>query len=66
MTIALSQFARNLSVETAFTVYSDFENYAGGVYKHVSGSSVGGHAVKIVGWGVDKGTKYWKDEEPNQ
>jgi len=47
-------------VETAFTVYSDFENYAGGVYKHVSGSAAGGHAVKIVGWGVDNGEKYWK------
>merc|ERR1712087_980849 len=47
-------------VETAFTVYSDFENYAGGVYHHVSGSPAGGHAVKIVGWGVQDGTQYWK------
>jgi len=47
-------------VETAFTVYSDFENYAGGIYHHVSGSMAGGHAVKIVGWGVESGTKYWK------
>jgi len=47
-------------VETAFTVYSDFENYAGGVYHHVSGSMAGGHAVKMVGWGVDAGVKYWK------
>jgi len=47
-------------VETAFTVYSDFEDYAGGVYQHTTGSSVGGHAVKIVGWGVDSGTAYWK------
>lgn len=48
-------------VETAFTVYSDFENYAGGVYKHVSGSAVGGHAVKIVGWGNDPiAGNYWK------
>jgi cathepsin B len=47
-------------VETAFTVYSDFENYAGGVYQHKTGQPVGGHAVKIVGWGVDGGVKYWK------
>jgi len=47
-------------VETAFTVYSDFENYAGGVYKHTTGEPVGGHAVKIVGWGTDSGTDYWK------
>merc|ERR1711998_758751 len=47
-------------VETAFTVYTDFENYAGGIYHHVSGSMAGGHAVKIVGWGVESGAKYWK------
>merc|ERR1712072_825716 len=47
-------------VETAFTVYSDFENYAGGIYHHVSGGMAGGHAVKMVGWGVEGGEKYWK------
>jgi len=47
-------------VETAFTVYSDFEDYAGGIYHHVSGSMAGGHAVKFVGWGVENGEKYWK------
>jgi len=47
-------------VETAFTVYSDFENYDGGIYHHVSGSSVGGHAVKIVGWGEENGVNYWR------
>ena len=47
-------------VETAFSVYSDFENYAGGVYTHQTGSLAGGHAVKFVGWGVDNGVKYWK------
>jgi len=47
-------------VETAFTVYSDFENYAGGIYKHVTGEVAGGHAVKMVGWGVENGQKYWK------
>jgi C1A family cysteine protease len=47
-------------VETAFTVYSDFANYVSGIYHHVSGSVEGGHAVRIVGWGVDGGNKYWK------
>lgn len=47
-------------VEVAFTVYSDFENYASGIYQHKSGGQVGGHAVKMVGWGVDDGVKYWK------
>jgi len=47
-------------VETAFTVYMDFASYTSGVYKHVSGGMEGGHAVRIVGWGVDSGAKYWK------
>jgi len=46
--------------ETAFTVYSDFEDYESGVYQHTVGKKAGGHAVKIVGWGVDNGVKYWK------
>jgi len=47
-------------VETAFTVYQDFENYVSGVYKKTSSTVLGGHAVRIVGWGVDGSTKYWK------
>ena len=53
----------NGPVEVAFTVYSDFEQYTGGVYQHVSGDELGGHAVKILGWGVDNTTgspvPYW-------
>merc|ERR1712216_864777 len=47
-------------VETAFTVYTDFANYVSGIYSHVKGGVEGGHAVRIVGWGVDGGNKYWK------
>lgn len=36
------------------------ENYVSGVYHHVSGQALGGHAVKITGWGVDNGVDYWK------
>mmetsp|Transcript_12387 Transcript_12387/g.16690 ORF Transcript_12387/g.16690 Transcript_12387/m.16690 type:complete len:364 (+) Transcript_12387:98-1189(+) len=46
-------------VETAFTVYSDFEDYVSGIYQHTSGSYAGGHAVTFTGWGVENGTKYW-------
>merc|ERR1711933_13027 len=47
-------------MEVAFTVYSDFENYASGIYHHVTGAMAGGHAVKVVGWGVEDNVKYWK------
>ena len=30
-----------------------------GVYQHVSGSALGGHAIKILGWGEEDGTPYW-------
>ncbi|CAB3397527.1 unnamed protein product [Caenorhabditis bovis] len=46
-------------VEAAFTVYEDFYQYKSGVYVHTTGASLGGHAVKIVGWGVDAGVPYW-------
>lgn len=47
------------TVTTAFSVYEDFETYEGGVYQHETGKYLGGHAVKMVGWGVDNGTPYW-------
>lgn len=46
-------------VEAAFTVYNDFLTYKSGVYRHTSGAALGGHAIKIVGWGVENGTPYW-------
>lgn len=30
-----------------------------GVYQHVTGSELGGHAIRILGWGVENGTPYW-------
>ena len=37
-------------VTVHFEVFSDFYSYHSGVYKHVSGSSEGWHAVAFVGW----------------
>ncbi|VDO19293.1 unnamed protein product [Heligmosomoides polygyrus] len=28
-------------------------------FTHTAGKPQGGHAVKIIGWGVQNGTKYW-------
>jgi C1A family cysteine protease len=47
------------SVQVAFTVYADFPTYKSGVYKHTSGSELGGHAVAIIGYGTDNGQAYW-------
>lgn len=46
-------------VASAFTVYSDFENYDGGIYQHTTGTMAGGHAIEIVGWGIEDGVKFW-------
>jgi len=43
----------------AFTVYEDFPAYKSGVYKHVHGGQLGGHAVNMIGWGVEDGVDYW-------
>ena len=49
----------NGPAEGAFTVYSDFVNYKSGVYIHTTGSPLGGHAIRILGWGEENGTPYW-------
>jgi cathepsin B len=47
------------TVSVALSVYEDFESYTSGVYQHVTGKYLGGHAIKMIGWGVDNGTPYW-------
>jgi len=46
-------------VEGTFAVYEDFANYVSGVYAHKTGSLLGYHAIKIIGWGVQNDVKYW-------
>ena len=53
---------KNGPVEGTLNVYEDFLNYKSGVYHHVTGMKLGGHAIKILGWGEDEasgGTPYW-------
>jgi len=57
-----TEIMTNGPVETAFDVYEDFLYYTSGVYVHKTGEYLGGHAVKILGWGVDTnntGLPYW-------
>jgi cathepsin B len=49
----------NGPVVAVFEVKEDFFHYKSGVYQFVAGSSVGGHAVKIIGWGSEGGADYW-------
>ena len=46
------------SVTGAFIVYEDFPTYTNGVYHHVSGSELGGHAIKIFDWSSKGGEDY--------
>jgi len=48
-------------VETCFDVYEDFMNYTSGVYVRHSDQFVGGHCVKVIGWGYNSTVKlnYW-------
>eukprot|EP00121_Abeoforma_whisleri_P001549 Awhi_evm2s1381 len=53
------EIMENGPITVAYTVYADFPTYKSGVYQHVTGGMMGGHAVKMIGWGVEKGTPYW-------
>jgi len=56
----MTEIYNNGPVECAFQVYQDFMAYSGdAVYHHVTGQYLGGHAVKMLGWGVQNGEKYW-------
>ena len=47
------------SIVVTFEVFKDFYLYKSGVYSFSNGESVGLHAVRVIGYGVDSGVKYW-------
>jgi len=55
----MTEISTNGPVEGSFTVYEDFPTYKSGVYQHLTGSALGGHAIRILGYGEEDGTKYW-------
>ncbi|GAB6019648.1 hypothetical protein CHUAL_001206 [Chamberlinius hualienensis] len=54
-----TEIMTNGPVEVDFVVYEDFITYKSGVYYHITGSALGGHAVRMFGWGNEKGEDYW-------
>jgi cathepsin B len=59
----MQELYKNGPLSISFVVYSDFMSFfqttPKGIYKHKTGSALGGHAVKLMGWGVDNGVEYW-------
>ncbi|CAP35379.1 Protein CBG17827 [Caenorhabditis briggsae] len=53
-----TEIMTNGPVEASFTVYEDFYIYKKGVYQYTAGEVLGGHAIKIIGWGTENGTDY--------
>ena len=54
------EIVTNGPITAAFTVYDDFLTYSGGIYQHgEDAKALGGHAIRIVGYGVEDGHKYW-------
>ena len=39
--------------------YEDFYSYKSGIYSHTWGDALGGHAVRILGWGIQNSIPYW-------
>jgi len=55
----MTELDQNGPIEVAFTVYSDFLTYKSGVYQYQTGDALGGHAVKLIGYGSLNSVDYW-------
>jgi len=55
----MAEIYTNGPVTTGFNVYSDWVHYRSGVYQTTGGEDLGGHAVRIIGWGIEDEKKYW-------
>jgi len=55
----VTELATKGPCEASFAVYEDFAVYTSGIYHHTTGRLLGYHAVKLLGYGVHNGNKYW-------
>jgi len=55
-----TEIMTNGPVQAIFQVFYDLMKYSGGIYQRTKDAFiVGGHAVRIVGWGTENGVDYW-------
>ncbi len=64
VTLFQTELSNNGPLQACFTVYENFysffDAYPTGVYSSSSGNVVGGHCVKLIGWGEDSTAgPYW-------
>jgi cathepsin B len=55
----MTEIFNNGPVVGVYQVYEDFLSYQSGIYQYTTGAYIGVHAIRIIGWGVENGTKYW-------
>jgi len=48
-----------LTAESLSLSRSHLPAYKSGVYVHKTGAELGGHAIKIIGYGTEGGVPYW-------
>ncbi|KAK2947812.1 putative Cathepsin B [Blattamonas nauphoetae] len=46
-------------VQANMYTFQDFSTYKSGIYEHKTGMWLGGHAVVILGWGVENNVPFW-------
>ncbi|KAI6214500.1 Cathepsin B4 [Aphelenchoides besseyi] len=56
---AIADLVKNGPIVAAFDVYEDFYSYKSGIYQYTYGDYLGGHAVRVVGYGEENGVKFW-------
>jgi len=63
ITLFQTELFNNGPLQACYTVYENFYTFFNatptGIYSSASGSAVGGHCVKLVGWGTEGGVDYW-------
>jgi len=55
----MTEIFNNGPIQVSMDIYEDFMTYKSGIYNHVTGKYIGGHAIRAIGYGIENGVKYW-------